>query len=144
MSIELKIKAKSLAEEALIIRKEERKLYNQIDWHRGNGTVIDHNLPELQTFRSIKLHRKWNVRNEQRATQIARAYLEGRPYRSVEPSVRDRFFFDRYIFDRVLSMVGRYGPEKLYKRAADPRWKEGTGWKKLEETLKKWLTSQEF
>jgi hypothetical protein len=145
MSIELKIKSKSLAEESIIIRKEERKLQKQKEWQKRTGKdYIDS--PEARTHSSIKQHRKWNVRNEARATYIARAYLEGKPYRSVEPTIRDKNFFDTYIFERVLSMIGRYGPDRLYKPTStiDRKWREGAGWKKVEEDLRKWLTSQEF
>ena len=45
MSIELKVKVKSLAEEARIIRREERKAKVSAKWHREHQEgVLGHNL----------------------------------------------------------------------------------------------------
>jgi len=91
--IKLKIKAKSLSEEARIIRKEERKL-------KGAARVC------------IAEHRRWNVRNEARATYLAIAYLKNKPYKLIEPSCKDTGKRDQYIVRRVLSMAKKYGPHK--------------------------------
>jgi hypothetical protein len=64
--IELKIKIKSLAEESRIIRKEERKC------------------KFLSRRESLKAHRTGVVRNEQRLSLLAYAFLKGRPFSSVE------------------------------------------------------------
>ena len=67
--IEMKVKIKSLAEEARIIRHEEKKTTG---------------------FRYLRLrqHRIWDVRRESRATQIAYACMRGVPYDAVEPNSR--------------------------------------------------------
>jgi hypothetical protein len=89
MSIELKIKAKSLAAEARIIRAEEKKLkakarhareHQQSDAETGHGYRLNR----------IYLHRTQDVRAEARATHLARAFMAGRPYVEIEASPRKK------------------------------------------------------
>ena len=93
MSVELKIKAKSLAEEAKIIRKEEvrqKRLSRKKDpnggyWHPD----------ALGTYVKLHHHRTQPVRIAARHTHLARAFIAGTPYKSVEcaprylPNTRD-------------------------------------------------------
>ncbi len=114
MSIELKIKSKHLGLEAKVIRHEEHKLKKQIRWQCDQGTP-DRKL--IEKYRSISNHRKWDVRNENRATFLARAYLAGKPYKSVENKIHDPAFLNFYILPRVFEMVNKYGPveDRIYK-----------------------------
>lgn len=114
MSLELKIKSKHLGLEAKVIKHEERKLKAQIGWHSKRQS-LDPNL--INKYQSIHNHRVWNVRNENRATFLARAYLAGKPYRSVEHKRHDDAVFRCYILPRVFEMVNKYGPvkDRLYK-----------------------------
>lgn len=104
MFIELKIKAKSLAVESKIIRKEELKLKQQIAWtakHQGNTGSLPY------TRNSLYRHRKDVVGVEARATELARAFLRGVPYKSVERDAKTT-----PALDRVIAMIKKYGPEK--------------------------------
>ena len=65
----LKVKIKSLAEEAKIIRREERLAIN-----RGQFLVND----------QLHVHRVMDVRSEARSALLAYAFLKRRPYRVVE------------------------------------------------------------
>lgn len=47
MSVELKIKAKHLALEPAIIRREERKLKNQFHWLKQKHQIIDTSFWEI-------------------------------------------------------------------------------------------------
>ena len=129
MSVELKIKSKHLGEEARIIRFEERKLERQVAWarnkHRATGSNDEyptHTDKNAITWSSLNHHRRWDVRNENRATFLARAYIEGKPYVSVEqkrkPENESKFY--AYILPRVTAMVAKYGatkvPLKIYDR----------------------------
>lgn len=67
----LKVKIKSLAEEARIIRSEERKTTD--DCCRG----------------SLHLHRVGIVRHEARHSQLAYAYLRRKPYHSLEKNPKE-------------------------------------------------------
>jgi hypothetical protein len=119
MSIELKIKSKHLSEEAKIIRFEERKLKRQIDWQRNNN--IEPTLLRL-TYHNIKEHRRIDVRNENRATFLARAYLAGRKYDEIEKKRHDDNTLIG-ITNRIVDMVNKYGKgvkvtrEDIYKWA---------------------------
>ena len=109
MSIELKIKSKHLALEAGVIRFEERKLLEQLKWLRHSQQPSN----KLEnTYFSISSHRKWNVRNENRATFLARAYIAGKPYNTIEKSVKDTGVLECYIIPRVVAMVQRYHSRK--------------------------------
>ena len=118
MSIELKIKSKHLALEPEIIRKEERKLLNQIkhlkSYHQINDDYDSLIYPLHSKFNSLSFHRKTVVRNEARATYLARAYIKGVPYATVEQT-SDRYTLKNSILPRVLDMVARYGPNKIHK-----------------------------
>ena len=111
MSIELKVKNKHLAEEAKIIRFEERKQLNAARY----ATKKHLNDPGrfYKTYHSLSLHRKWDVRNENRATSIARAYLAGKSYKSVEQTCKDIGKRDYYIVPRALTMINKYGETKI-------------------------------
>jgi hypothetical protein len=103
----LKIKIKNLADEARLIRRETAKARDP------------------QTKNQLWLHRTTVVRQAARNTQIAYAFIRGRPYRSVEPKATRP-----PNLTEVRRMVKQYGvdawgPEK----AAEA------------ERLEKWLTA---
>ncbi len=68
-----RVKIKSLAEEARIIRAEERRMVGQ-KWDCDRGCLHD--------------HRKRVVGSEQRATLLAYALLRGKAYRTVESTLK--------------------------------------------------------
>jgi hypothetical protein len=105
MNVELKIKSKHLALEPNIIRIEERKIKKQIKY--TNGT--DHSL--IWKLQSLQHHRRWDVRNESRATHIARTFLAGKAYSYAERKRKpeNEHVFTRMILPRVLTMVKKYG-----------------------------------
>ncbi len=107
---ELKIKIASLAQEAAIIRAEEKK-------HTGPRRDAIHN------------HRVIDVRRAQRATLVAYGYLRGRAYRQIEPITRcNRPPHDRPgpAWERVRDMVAKYGqnPDKKVVWDALLKWRE--------------------
>jgi len=140
MSIELKIKSKHLGLEAKVIRHEERKLKKQLRWMANRQALP----PEFEhKYYSIHNHRVWNVRNENRATFLARAYLAGKSYRSVEHKRKDDSVFFWYILPRVFEMVNKYGPkeDRIFKywmaesKRTDFKKEEYDAWM---EKLKEW------
>ncbi len=120
MSIQLKIKSKHLSLEAGVIRFEERKLLEQLKWLRNKQQPTG----SLEyTYYSISNHRKLDVRRENRATFLARAYIAGKPYKTVEQSVKDTAVLEYYIIPRVVAMVQRYHDRKT-----------------TAETIKEWIS----
>lgn len=122
MSVELKIKSKHLSIEAQIIRFEECKLKKQLRWsikqHIATGSNDAPNMysiPAYRSYTSLNHHRRWDVRNENRATFLARAYIEGCAYSSVEQKRKpeNEYRFQTYILPRVVSMVAKYGKSKV-------------------------------
>jgi len=118
MSVELKVKSKHLSEEARIIRFEERKQLKQYHWAEAKYHATGNNdmYPRwhdkaFMTYRSLKHHRQWNVRNENRATFLARAYIAGVPYTSVEQKRKPEkeSYFQVMVLPRVWAMVVKYG-----------------------------------
>lgn len=114
MTVELKIKSKHLALEPSIIRHEERKLRKQI---RANRNYQDNKTADQlhAKWYSLYTHRKWDVRNEARATHLARAYLAGKSYKSVEKTCYDNDLLKNVIVPRIVSMVMKYGPKAYFK-----------------------------
>jgi len=108
MSHELKIKAKSLAAESQMIRQEELKLKRSAQWNREHQNTV-----EAEEFNSIRQslyeHRTWDVRRESRATNIARAYITGKPYHTVEQTTRANAMEMGYMQGRVQKLVKKYG-----------------------------------
>lgn len=138
MSLELKIKSKHLGEEARIIRFEEHKLKKQIRW-----TAKRQALPPgmVDKYQSIHNHRVWDVRNENRATFLARAFIEGRPYSSVEQKIHCYENFRCYIYPRLFDMAAKYGDFKVYKswdgkKMSYPKDREAVLKKQIDDWLK--------
>lgn len=100
MSIELKIKSKSLAVEARIIREEELKL-RSTSRARGRKQLATDRLDRARE--SLYNHRTYVVRDEARATFLARAYLKQKPRSAVEATPTPH-----YIANRALSIAHRY------------------------------------
>lgn len=114
MSIELKIKSKHLSEESRIIRFEEHKLKKQSQWlrdHQKEDTSVH------RDFLNLKKHRRWDVRNENRATFLARAFLDNKPYCSIEHKRKpeNEYTFRAFVVPRVLTMVNKYGNVQVTK-----------------------------
>ena len=120
MSVELKIKSKHLALEPAIIRKEEQKLNKQIKHYKthhqitgGDGCTWSYSKqhPDLYNLHlkrgSLISHRKWNVRNEARATYLARAYIKGVPYKVVEANCNEKLWVP--VMESLIRMVMKYG-----------------------------------
>lgn len=110
MSLELKIKSKHLGEEAKIIRFEENKLLRQIKY------LHDHQRDALATEKylkwySLNTHRRQDVRVENRATFLARAFLAKKPYEFVEQkrSPEMEYDFQFRVIPRIVAMVNKYG-----------------------------------
>lgn len=92
----LRVKAKSLAEEARIIRREER---------RAKGGLAD----ELRT------HRREIVRYEARATFMAYGMVRGKPIDRIERAGSPR---SAAFWSKVAKMIERYGPIEPTAKAA--------------------------
>lgn len=121
MCVQLKIKSKHLSLEAKVIRHEERKLQKQLQWHMNKNPgkrvwELPMNVWKLShTLSSVTEHRKKDVRNENRATFLARAYLAGKTYNYVESAKRKQekeYMFEHSILPRVVTMVNKYKPRK--------------------------------
>ncbi|KPL28072.1 MAG: hypothetical protein AMJ72_05365 [Acidithiobacillales bacterium SM1_46] len=99
MSIELKVKVKSLAEEARIIRKEERKLHG------------------LERAR-LHDHRVVVVRDAARRTLVAYQYVRGRDWESCasqDPYTRKR---DWPVIAKMIKKYGSYGLANSWEKLA--------------------------
>lgn len=111
----LKVKIKSLAEEARIIRKEELRA-------RGYDELRE----------QLYLHRIHDVRDESRATQLAYAYLRGREYGACEHAVGESFWEShdgQRIWKRVLVMVAKYRDPEDAKNPGPSEWRCGVALK---------------
>lgn len=85
----LKVKIKSLAAEAKIIRLEENKIMNKAS----------------DTYTELYLHRVVSVRMEARAAQLAYAYLKGYKYKDLEDPNTTKKKPDA---NRVWKLIKRY------------------------------------
>ena len=153
MSIELKIKSKHLALEPAIIRKEERNLLKQIQWYKmkhqisTEGTVwtdfYKHH-PDLSNLYSkhgrLISHRRIEIREESRATYLARAYIKDMPYKTVE--VNGKGLLSPAVMKSMIRMVMRYGSVVYrpdYERSEHGMKVAKTAEDKAKEDILKWL-----
>ena len=105
MSIQLKVKIKTLAEESRIIRKEELKARNMARSNRAFQDAIKaEGASELRY--SLHYHRVVTVRKEARASQLAYGYLRGKKYSEIESSVREG---NEPKLDPLVRLVIRFG-----------------------------------
>lgn len=100
----LKIKLKSLATEAAIIRKEEDKTKHS-------------KRPEVQELRQeMHQHRVWDLRMESRATGLAYSFIRGRKYRQIEPRSSLTATDAAWILimkPKIHAMITKYGSQKI-------------------------------
>ena len=145
MSIELKIKSQHLSEEARIIRFEEKKLLKQYQWslnqYRASG--MNDMYPRwddkaFMSYSSLNRHRKWDVRNENRATFLARAYIAGIPYSKVELKRKDEVLFRSQIFPRICAMVVKYGKREQGDWEWDKIKQRYAATKQLKDKIAEW------
>ena len=88
----LRVKLKSLAEEARIIRREEQ---------RTHGFLRD----ELHT------HRVRVVRHQARITGLAYGFIKGRTLEQMEPTRKEMpIYIDNLMWTDVRKMLKKYGP----------------------------------
>lgn len=118
MSIELKIKALSLAAEARVIRNQEKrigrklsKLHAKMANSPGDntGTLKFSQHRNIDNLTSIHTHRVLQVREEARLTHLARAYLKGTPYKEVENKTLPAKTLSEDHFERISRMATSYG-----------------------------------
>ena len=111
----LKIKLKSLAEEAKIIRKEENKYKYASRNYRitlDNVRVCDEAKADelIGIYENLRSHRVGNVRHEARDSHIAYGFLRGKLYKVVEtpspnnpPNLRN-----------IVGIIQRFGGDRKF------------------------------
>lgn len=104
----LKVKIKSLAEEAHIIRDEERKAqsnYRHLKGRQGREEAYERH---VSTFWGLRNHRTGKVRSEARESLLAYAYIRGQDYRTAEangdPILEWRWCYEKNIHRPVFGM----------------------------------------
>ncbi len=114
----LKVKIKSLAAEARIIRTEERR-------------ALSGRKPDGRLYGELRDHRRRDVRKEQRASLLAYAFLRGKPLSACEPKSDTP-----PDWGRVLSIALKFGPPiPVWPKAAVDAHKA-----EVESRLKGWAT----
>ena len=137
MSIQLKIKFKSLSEEARIIRQEELKIkLRAAKMQRAKANLTDlENDPEklakweeiartrtqsLTQMRELSCHRKNKVRQAARSTHLTRGFLAGTPYRAIE-NEKTRTIPD---WNHIWNMAKRYADPSIDIRDLNQKFAE--------------------
>jgi hypothetical protein len=110
----LKVKCLSLAAEAAVIRRQERRA---LAWQRKHPSRYD------PIYGSLRDHRRFVVRPEARHALLAYAFLRGRPYAAVERNPREL-----PDFARVWKIVTRFSPEVLPKAEREAQVAAWDGW----------------
>lgn len=100
----LKIKLKSLAAEARIIRQQERAALRNENWMRKEGDPAQY--PILSE--ELHAHRTKVVRKVARDTHIAYGLIRGKAWEQMEPNSKSQ-----PDWDAVEKMVKKYGPRNM-------------------------------
>ena len=139
MKVYLKVKIKSLAAEAQMIRQEERKCNigcrarikirrrlrksNELsidDRARMERQLVKPSENAMKAFWGLRYHRIYDVRDEARAAHVAYGFLRGRTYAQVEGAA-----LSSPNWERVEALVKKYGdaPDRLQKFS---EWKDAS------------------
>lgn len=102
----LKVKIKSLAAEAGIIRLEERRAKGRRKWQGGRRLVGEFIGRDDILRMSLRGHRVRDVRREQRSSLLAYAFLRGKSYAVCERPAAD----NPPDLERLHSLVKKFGP----------------------------------
>lgn len=110
----LKVKIKSLAAEAQIIRLEERKV------------LANKGRPDPLLYASLRNHRTYDVRREQRSALLAYGFLHGKKYAALEKARKG----NTPDLARIRGLVEKFGAKPYQTLKIDPvvvlAWYEGT------------------
>lgn len=98
---ELRVKIKSLAVEARIIRTEERRCRDSLSRTVGHD---EQRAALASSFASLRSHRTTDVRNEARCSLLAYALIRGRSLRTTEP----KSDVSKIDWTKVSDLVGRF------------------------------------
>lgn len=130
MKAYLKIKIKSLAAEATMIHREERRhnighrgrvrirrqLARANDLTPAQRTRLERRLAKpsdraMKAFWGLRHHRQYDVRSESRASHIAYGFLNGLPYNCIEANTKSP-----PNWSRVEDLVKKYGEDDVRVR----------------------------
>lgn len=119
-TLNLKIKIKSLAAEAVIIRDDERRL-KRVSRHgaRWNTFGPDENRHpanqrRFEAYRDIRQHRTLAVRAEARYSLLAYGFIRGRAYKAIEAKCHEPPFWMS-----VARMVKRFSSDRVVRGMSD-------------------------
>lgn len=117
--IKLRIKRKSLAAEARIIKNEETALKFRTEFLRTRQAAEEVTAPLLNLRMDLREHRKAVVSFEARASHLANAYLRGQKYNTVEKAFhskfwRNAFYTRKKLLMRTAEIVAKYTSDESY------------------------------
>ena len=150
MSLQLKVKAKTLAAEARIIKKEEGKQkarfrYN-LKTERANSVSTAGGWRE---YNQLREHRVGPVRLESRLTNIARGFIKGLKFSQIEKVVYDEDAYNRdpqfyspfapRLISRLARMVARYSDGRDWGSMSSESQFLKRETEKLEPLIREWM-----
>jgi len=100
---QLRVKRKSLAEEAKILRLEKRKAKAQARWARANGKNAS---LAMSAMSSMQSHLDSKIKTAARTAHIAHGLLRGRNYKNIENKYREG---NAPNWDEVIKCMMRFG-----------------------------------
>ena len=137
-------------------KTEENKLKGRIQHYKMKHQVVDSdewsfstNHPDLYKLcskrSSLISHRTWEVRNEARATYLARAYIKGVPYKVVEAKTSEKPQYPA--MESLIRMVMKYGntyyrPDRELDENGHRSIVVKTAEKKAEDDILAWLNKE--
>jgi hypothetical protein len=119
MQSHLRVKIKSLAAEAAIIRREEKRAKRQA------RRRLDHQQDAQSAwseFKSLEAHRKREVRSEQRCSLLAYGFLRGKPRIDIERPASE---LRKGELEKAIGIANRFGAQGKETSDAFKAWWDG-------------------
>lgn len=123
---ELKAYSNTISDQSRHLRREARKAKKK--WENARVRGLDTQFKYLELFQDLSNFRKSKVKNTARATYLARAFIEGRKYKSVETKRSDDHLFYNHILPVVTDIINESMDESMYDSAGWVTYDEVKAW----------------
>lgn len=136
MNERLKVHSNTVADFSRHLRREARKVKKK--WENARDRNLDSQFSHFEKFQELANARKSDVKRESRAIYLARAFLDGRTYKSVENKRSDDNLFYNYVLYDVKDIIESYMDYDQYLEIGDVSYDELKAWADAEPKKSFW------
>lgn len=133
---ELKAHSNALSDESRHLRREARKVKKK--WESARVRDLDTQYQYMELFQNLSNKRKTDIKNKSRAIYLARAYLDGKSYKSVESKRSDDVLFYHYILPYTTDIVNEFMDDFTFSAVGWVTYDEIKAWADAEPKKSFW------